>query len=525
VAQDLPGQQPHQARADRPHEPNPRRPGLYALHAAALLDPTLPADHPLHQTAGGVTIVLERSAAGTLLVLASGPTGQLAPALAPGGRYHNARAIHRPGSLITPTLVNAHTHLDLTHVGPQPLGDQGFDAWLDMVRRARLTDAQAIALSVRQGVDLLARGGVSIVGDIAGAVGGLPSALAAVALRDELTRVLSAGPRPIAGVSLVEFFALGPRWQEKEAAASALAQSFSPLKPSAVATLQHAAQDARNWTAGLSPHAPYSVHPHAYAALAQHLSSSGRPMPVVTHAAESLAERRFIARGDGPLADLLAKLGLLDEHLRAAIGQGRSVIAHLDAALPASSDDHRQNPSLTLVHACDLSSHDIQTIARRGWSVIYCPRAAAYFAPAHSWLAGADEPPLGPHRYQELLAAGVPVALGTDSIINLPAADVATTGLSVWDEMALLATRDGLSPHTALRMATHHGCAALGLPDRVQSQFALGPLTGGGPRPIAGLLASALQTPYSSRHNALAQILRSGEPPELLAAGSVSLLP
>ncbi|MFI4872529.1 MAG: hypothetical protein ACIARQ_12015, partial [Phycisphaerales bacterium JB061] len=87
----------------------------------------------------------------------------------------NATRIDRPGCVILPGLVNAHTHLDLTHIGPRPHDpNAGFVAWVDMVRAERHTSDEQIANSVRQGCDLLKKGGVSIVGDIAGAAGGQP---------------------------------------------------------------------------------------------------------------------------------------------------------------------------------------------------------------------------------------------------------------------------------------------------------------------------------------------------------------
>ncbi len=66
----------------------------------------------------------------------------------------------------------------------------------------------------------------------------------------------------------------------------------------------------------------------------------------------------------------------------------------------------------------------------------------------------------GPHRYRQMQEAGITVALGTDSIINLDRAD----RLSPFDDARLLVSRDHLTPIAALGMLTVAGARALGLP-------------------------------------------------------------
>ena len=68
-----------------------------------------------------------------------------------------------------------------------------------------------------------------------------------------------------------------------------------------------------------------------------------------------------------------------------------------------------------ILHANDLNRQDIQTIAARGSAVVFCPGTHRYF----------DRPG---HPLDGLLAAGVPVALGTDS-------SASNDGLSMQSEM------------------------------------------------------------------------------------------
>ena len=83
--------------------------------------------------------------------------------------------------------------------------------------------------------------------------------------------------------------------------------------------------------------------------------------------------------------------------------------------------------------------------------VAYCPRASAAF--------GHGPPTLANHPWQALRAAGVPIGLGTDSLLCLDTPD----RISVLDEMRLLARRDSIDPMVLLEMATIDGARVLDL--------------------------------------------------------------
>jgi cytosine/adenosine deaminase-related metal-dependent hydrolase len=352
-----------------------------------------------------------------------------------------AGAEPRPGQILLPAFVNAHTHLDLTHIGPRPFDPaEGFDAWLRMILSERCTDEDAIAESVEIGVHRCLAGGVVAVGDIAG-IGSLAPTRA---LRDS----------PLIGASYVEFFGLGRRQQDAIDQMEQIAR-VEPLTD-------------RGVRLGLSPHAPYTAGPRVCDAAARLARDVG--LAASTHLAESRAERDFIERAEGPMRDLLDSMGVLDEDALRDLGRGDRPVAHLEPALRAA-------PWL-LAHACDLTDEEIDVLAQTRCAVAYCPRSSAYFA--HDQL-------LGPHRYRDLIRAGVPVALGTDSIVNLPAlaADARPT-LGVLDEMRFLYRRDRADPLALLAMATTSAARALHLDE---SLFTLAP----GAK--AGLCALAVPEP------------------------------
>ena len=383
----------------------------------------------------------QTTATDTFDVLAIGPEHELAG----HPLWAHTPALHLPGHVVAPALANAHTHLDLTHIGPRPIGPGGFAAWIDMVRRERRTDDPGIEASVREGIDRLRRGGTVAVGDIAGSVAGAPSLVPA--------RLLDGAG--IGGVSYLEFFALSPDGSPGFDRALVQAAAFSP----------------KTMRLGLEPHAPYSASIGAY----QRAKASG--LPICTHLAESAAERDLVAHARGPIRSMLEGLGLWNATLDGMFGQGRSPVEHLAGLLGG----------VLVVHANDLRDEDIDRLAREGARVVYCPRASDYF----------DAPSaFGPHRYRDLLNAGVPVALGTDSVVNLPSSDVQTRGICVLDEARHLHDRDGAAPGLLLEMLYVHTPLVLGLPAggyRLEAGTTVGGLLAveaDGPDAAAGLVAS-----------------------------------
>ncbi|MBL9032366.1 MAG: amidohydrolase family protein [Phycisphaerae bacterium] len=399
-------------------------------------------------------------------LLAAGEPSVVARHPAAGG----AATLDLPNSILIPGLVNAHCHLDLTHIGPRPFEpDGGFVGWADHIRRNRPMASSDIGAAIARGVDLSLQGGVVAVGDIAGAAGGRPSLEPWRALRES----------PLEGVSFLEFFAIGMgRDRGQEAARRAMTQ----------AECERAGRGIRF---GLQPHAPNTVDRRVYEWAADEARRSG--LAISTHLAETVEEREFVARAAGPQREFLERLGLWDESATECIGRGEHPVRHLASALAAAR--------FLVAHVNDAPDETIEILARTGAAVAYCPRASAYF--------GAEQR-LGPHRYRDMLAAGIVVALGTDSIVNLPAA-AADVGVSTWDEMRVLARRDGTDPALLLRMATILGAAALGL-DSAAYRFAA-------PSPLAGLVAVEAGPPTAPREDAadvLGQALRGNARPRLL---------
>jgi cytosine/adenosine deaminase-related metal-dependent hydrolase len=107
-----------------------------------------------------------------------------------------------------------------------------------------------------------------------------------------------------------------------------------------------------------------------------------------------------------------------------------------------------------LAHVNYVTDDELAILAKSRASVVYCPRTHAYFG--HP-----------PHRFADMLALGINVALGTDSAASAP-------DLNVLEDARLVhRLRPDMPPQTILEMITTRGARALGL-DHVLGQLSPG---------------------------------------------------
>lgn len=465
-----------------------RHPGFHLVTCDAI------ADGVSVDVADDAGLLLERAGGGRLFVRAVGALADVRR----DPRAGRAERHDRSGCVVIPGLVNAHAHLDLTHIGPRPYdAERGFAGWIDMVRRERAADAAAVAASVRAGVDLAVRGGTVLIGDIAGAVAGRASDLSTRALAQACAET------GLHAVSFIEFFAQSAKWLERVEQAWQVAEVLrSEIEKDA---------DGGRVIVGLQPHAPYSVHLDAYAEMMKRCDGAG--MPICTHLAESVEEAAMIAAGVGPFRDLLEAVGVWDECTAGQYGLAASPVGHMCRHL---------GRGMGVVHVNHASRLDLFMLMGYGTAtngtptpVTYCPRASAYFR-------AADE--FGPHRYRHMRQ----LSLGTDSAINIPASDLARRGLCMLDEARILVERDGREARGVLRAITVGGeefllaragdsieAPGVDIRREMQSQFAPGV-------DLLGVLALPMSRADLRRdviRPAAHAAILSSAPPEILGTG------
>lgn len=326
-------------------------------------------------------------AAGVRLTLAGDRIAAVEPIARPGNGWH-----------ALPGFVNAHCHLDLTAIRGEELAHASFAEWLAelMPRRARLAGAE-IEAAIDAGAAALLSTGTVAVGDV-----------------DSFGRSLER----LRGTPL-EGFAF------REIVGRFDPDGFERL----AAELRDEESSPTSLRRGLSPHAPYSTGPEAYAAA---FAASGA-RPVASHLGETEEEAELLLHGRGPLADLFAAMRFTPPRW----GGGASTVAPVFALVP-------ERASLVVVHGNRLTDPELELCARRGFPLVYCPLSHRYFGhPRHPCV--------------RLLELGGVLALGTDSRAS-------NQGLDLWAEMACFRSIEPeLEDAAILAAATSGGRRALAL--------------------------------------------------------------
>jgi len=305
---------------------------------------------------------------------------------------------------VMPGLVNAHTHLEFSCL-ESPLGEPGMSLieWLPEVLRYRTEtehDPES-PTAVERGIAESLRHGTTSLGEIATADWPQDSQFA---MRLDLT---------------VFRELIAPTADQARIASN-------------VATAESHVSTGRDapWQAGLSPHAPYTVHPQLWQELTH--SESLSSVPWAMHLAESPEEMEWLRSGSGPLAELMAPWGI----------SGSPWSSHRPLSFV---DSLAQLPKALCVHGNYLDSAEISRLGElaESVSVVYCPRTHSFFQ--H------DAYPL-----EAMQQAGVNVALGTDGRCSNP-------DLSLLAEMRHVAAKHPqVALESILSMGTRGGARALG---------------------------------------------------------------
>lgn len=342
-------------------------------------------------------------------VLAVGRVDEIATAF-------NVPVVHFPGCAIIPGLVNAHSHLELTHFPSWKLR-KGIDYsprtyvdWIiQVIKVRRALTRKERELSVAEGIRISLESGTTAVGEIV----------------SDPSLVTCYSGSMLAGRLFLE--AIG---QEEVHCEQVLSRIAGCLEEN----------NKGPFRMGLSPHTPHTLSPRFFSRLKEFARS--RLLPLAVHLAESSAEVDFMFDSTGPIAEKLYPFVGWQEHVPKP--RRTTPAAYLDSL-------GILGPETVAIHCVHVTPADVEIIRKRGVTVVLCPRSN-------------DKLDHGAPPVHLLRKAGIPLALGTDSLAS-------NDSLSMLDEVRFLLERfpGEFTAADALGMITLSGSRALGIDDEVGS--------------------------------------------------------
>ena len=314
------------------------------------------------------------------------------------------QAFHFPDAELMPGLINCHTHLELTHLGGGAKHvEPEFLKWIRRIRELKdATSADAFHEAAIAGIrDCWARG-ITCIAET-GSTGAVMRAL-----------------HDLGGRGIVYQEVFGPDPATCSASMAELESAVWHLRPLATSHL----------FVGVSPHAPYTVSAPLYEAVAA--LARREQLPIAVHVAESQEEMVFVHDGAGPFAEALQARGIV------VVPQRLTPVAYLVQRGVIRT-------GTLCIHCVQVDEADVELIRATHAAIAHCPlsnRAHGHgLAPARAFRN-----------------AGVPVGLGTDSVVSVGE-------LNLWAE----ADAAGCIGEAALRAVTLDGAHALGWQDEIGS--------------------------------------------------------
>ncbi len=344
----------------------------------------------------------------------------------------DADTIDLGAAIVLPGLVNVHTHLDYT-VMRGLLEDIPFFPWIRELtaRKAVLTWDDWVASATWGAAEALA-GGVTTIGDCT----------------DSGAAFWGAKALGLGGIIYQEVFGIDDR--------DPVAEIVAGLQGK-MARMRAEIGDAR-LTVGISPHAPYTVRPELFRALAA--LADAESLPVCIHAAESQAEAEMLRSGTGPIAEMLARRGIVWDT------PGMGAVAYLDSL-------DIVGPRTLLVHGVQASASDRALVRARGAAWAHCPKSNAKLGNGVAPLGILGRPrrpdahAVPPDIVSDDEIAGK-IGLGSDSVAS-------NNTMDLFEEMrfAVLLQRGArhrigaLTAREVVEIATRGGARALGLEQEI----------------------------------------------------------
>ena len=316
------------------------------------------------------------------------------------------------GTAILPSLVNAHTHLELSGLRTRVRAAESMPGWV----------REVFAQTAQVGLD---------VGEVVRAVGEVHASGTGL-VGDITNTLLSVEPLIRSSVDATVFKEL-LGFNEADPAALVARELATIPEPRRHGAGRAGGTSPTSVRLQLAAHAPYSVSPALFRAIRDAVGEG----PLCVHLAESSEELAFLRSGKGPWRTVLEARGRWNPAWETF---DAGPVAYLDRLGWITSRS-------VVVHGVHLNDGELQRLAEVGATLVTCPRS-------NRWT-GAGIPPIA-----RFYGSGVRVAVGTDSLASAP-------DLNLFAEVAEIRRLAPTQPAASLlRSATRAGAEALGWSDR-----------------------------------------------------------
>ncbi len=320
---------------------------------------------------------------------------------------HDPASIEYLDGALVPGFINAHCHLELSHMKNKVATGTGLVKFIEGVVKMRNADQQEIDEAIRVADLQMQKAGIVAVGDIC----------------NRSDTIMIKDSSPIFYYSFVEMFDF---WQDELAA-----KFFSDYK-----SVYDQINPSPGHQKSAVPHAPYTVSPTLFR-LIKEINRKVRTISL--HNQETPDEDLLFTKKQGALPPLFENLGFSFEHFEAS-GQHsiHYALKHLDPR-------HRQ----IFVHNTMSTAEDIRSAIRWNQNCYWasCPNANLYIE---------NRLP----DYKTFIDENAKVCLGTDSLSS-------NWQLCIFEEMKTISKYQSfIDLETLVRWATLNGAEALGIDDR-----------------------------------------------------------
>jgi cytosine/adenosine deaminase-related metal-dependent hydrolase len=262
-------------------------------------------------------------------------------------------------AVILPGFVNAHTHLEWSHVRGKIGAKACFSDWLRAIilQRYRPYRQKTRRRAIETAIEEIVASGTIAIGEVTNNGVAVPAII----------------ERGLLGVIFVEILTFGD-----DTVAEVVEKGERLMK---------GFPETSDVVYALTPHAPYTVPRSLFRIFAN------RTGPLSVHLAESFEEVEFLTTGSGPFEILVGPVWE-----KGWYPPGMTPVRYLDHL-------GLLRPGTIIVHAVWVDDHDIFLLRERQVSVCLCPRS--------NLRTGVGPPPV-----EKFVKAGVQVALGTDSLAS-----------------------------------------------------------------------------------------------------------